>query len=126
MRLQQDGPDGNCKWTAFRQSMAMRAIFFSVLLSSKYEENCVNHLTSYVIPAVLIAMLGIAAPATADDSTTGAHSKTHQQMMKECMRKHRAAKNGMSEKDMQKSCRDQIKASVDQPDKSKEPVVPAH
>lgn len=65
---------------------------------------------------------------SADSSTTSneyaAPAKSNQQMMKECMAKQKAANNGMSAKDMQKSCRDQIKANVDQP--NKEPVVPAH
>lgn len=85
-----------------------------------------NHLMRLVIPAVMsAALVGAAAPVLAD-SPTGAQPKTNQRMMKECMKKQKAANNGMSEKDMQKACKDQIKANVDQPDKSSEPVVPAH
>ena len=46
--------------------------------------------------------------------------------MKECMKKQKAANNGMSEADMRKSCKDQIKAHVDNPNAPTEPVVPAH
>jgi hypothetical protein len=50
---------------------------------------------------------------------------THQ-MMKDCMAKAKAANNGMSEEDMKKSCKDQIKAKVDHPDDSSPTVTPAH
>lgn len=86
-----------------------------------------KHLTHFLMTAVMSATLvSVAAPVLADDSSTGAQPKTNQQMMKECMKKQRAANNGMSDKDMRKSCRDQIKANVDPHDKSSEPVVPAH
>jgi hypothetical protein len=45
------------------------------------------------------------------------------QFMKDCMTKARAANNGMSEQDMKKSCKDQLKASMGNPS---EPVAPAH
>lgn len=45
------------------------------------------------------------------------------QFMKDCMTKARAANNGMSEQDMKKSCKDQLKASMGSPP---EPVTPAH
>lgn len=86
-----------------------------------------NRLISTVI---LAGSLGIGAQAMANDppssSDMPANSNidTHQ-MMKECMAKQKAANNGMSEDDMRKSCRDQIKAKIDNPDASA-PVVPAH
>jgi hypothetical protein len=50
---------------------------------------------------------------------------THQ-MMKHCMAKAKASNNGMSEQDMKKSCKDQIKAKVDHPNDTAQPVTPAH
>jgi hypothetical protein len=47
-------------------------------------------------------------------------------MMKDCMAKAKASNNGMSEQDMKKSCRDQIKAKVDHPNDNSAPVTPAH
>ena len=72
------------------------------------------------------ALLGVAPFTMADDQASGAQPKTNQQLMKECMKKQRAANTGMSEDDMRKSCRDQIKANVDHPNAPAEPVVPAH
>jgi hypothetical protein len=79
-----------------------------------------------MIAVTAATLMSVATPVFADDPATGAQPKTNQQMMKECMKKQKAANNGMSDKDMRKSCRDQIKANVDQPDKSSQPVVPAH
>jgi hypothetical protein len=56
-------------------------------------------------------------------SSTPSNIKAHK-MMKDCMAKQRQANNGMSEQDMKKSCKDQIKAQVDNPDS--QPVAPAH
>jgi hypothetical protein len=77
--------------------------------------------------AFVIALSG-GSLAFADDSTTPPASKggAVHQAMKACMEKAKAANNGMSEEDMKKSCRDQIKANVDHPDQPKDPVVPAH
>jgi Spy/CpxP family protein refolding chaperone len=86
-----------------------------------------NHLAKTVmIAAASTVLLGVAPFTMADDSATTPQPKTNQQMMKECMKKQKAANNGMSEADMRKSCRDQIKANVDHPDAPAEPVVPAH
>jgi hypothetical protein len=85
-----------------------------------------NHLEKTLTIAVAsTVLLGVAPFTLADDSAT-AQPKTSQQMMKECMKKQKAANNGMSEADMKKSCRDQIKANVDHPDAPAQPVVPAH
>jgi hypothetical protein len=45
------------------------------------------------------------------------------QFMKDCMAKAKAANNGMSEKDMKKSCEEQLKANMGNP---AQPVTPAH
>jgi hypothetical protein len=50
-------------------------------------------------------------------------SKSQRAFMKDCMSKAKQANNGTSEMDMHKSCRDQMKANVDQPSK---PVTPAN
>jgi hypothetical protein len=81
--------------------------------------------------ALLFAGLSCAGmPALADDTSSapppsGMHSEMHR-MMKECMAKQKAANNGMSEKDMKKSCRDQMKSKMDHPEDTSPPVVPAH
>ena len=86
-----------------------------------------NHLARTVMIALAsTALLGVAPFTMANDSATAPRPKTNQQLMKECMKKQRAANNGMSEDDMRKSCRDQIKANVDNPNAPAEPVVPAH
>jgi hypothetical protein len=86
-----------------------------------------NHLAkTVVIAAASTVLLGVAPLTMADDSATAPQPKTNHQMMKECMKKQKAANNGMSDADMKKSCRDQIKANVDHPDAPAEPVVPAH
>jgi hypothetical protein len=54
--------------------------------------------------------------ALADDtSTTGNQTPEQKQFMKDCMGKAKAANNGMSEQDMKKSCKDQLKASMGNP-----------
>ena len=86
-----------------------------------------NHLARTVLIAVAsTAVLGVVSPSIADDSATGTPPKTNEQLMKECMKKQKAANTGMSEADMRKSCKDQIKAHVDDPNAPAEPVVPAH
>jgi hypothetical protein len=62
------------------------------------------------------------------DNTSPTNDQTLQkpdqkQFMKDCMTKARAANNGMSEQDMKKSCKDQLKASMGN---APEPVTPAH
>jgi hypothetical protein len=70
--------------------------------------------------------------AVADDTSSGtpgtpAHNMTAQQkqFMKDCMTKAKASNNGTSEKDMHKSCRDQLKANAGG-DQQNQPVTPAH
>jgi len=88
------------------------------------------------ITALLVTgMISVGVPALADDppdtsnpppaATTHAQ-QMHHQMMKDCMDKAKASNNGMSEVDMKKSCKDQIKAKVDHPDDTSPPVTPAH
>jgi hypothetical protein len=78
---------------------------------------------------LVVAAMGAGAQAFADDTSSstasGTTMNTHQ-MMKDCMAKAKAANNGMSEEDMKKSCKDQIKAKVDHPDDSSPTVTPAH
>ena len=62
-----------------------------------------------------------AGQMTQDPSSSKPMSKSQKAFMKDCMTKAKAANNGMSEVDMKKSCKDQLKA--DQPDKA---VTPAH
>jgi hypothetical protein len=95
-----------------------------------------------LIPGILCAgLLCAALPAMADDppSSAGSNPSTSpnsdstppatvhaKHMMKECMAKARQANNGMSEQDMKKTCKDQIKAKMDNPDDNSQPYVPAH
>jgi hypothetical protein len=79
------------------------------------------------ICALLITVVMGAGVAMADDTSTPADQapqKTDQkQFVKDCMAKAKAANNGMSEQDMKKSCKDQLKASMGNP---AQPVTPAH
>jgi len=71
-------------------------------------------------------MVSFGVQALADDApATPPPMTAHQKMMADCMAKQKAANNGMSEKDMRKSCHDQIKANVDHPDNPTPPVTPA-
>jgi hypothetical protein len=90
-----------------------------------------------IISSLMCAgLMTVGIQAIADDSppsnsgsnatSTPSTIKVHK-MMKDCMAKQRQANNGMSEEDMKKSCKDQIKAKVDNPDTGdSQPVVPAH
>jgi hypothetical protein len=76
--------------------------------------------------AVLITTVFGAGVALADNPSTSdptTQKPDQKQFMKDCMTKARAANNGMSEQDMKKSCKDQLKASMGNPP---EPVTPAH
>jgi hypothetical protein len=79
------------------------------------------------ICALLITVVMGAGVALADDTstTTDQAPKTaeQKQFMKDCMAKAKAANNGMSEQDMKKSCKDQLKATMGNPS---QPVTPAH
>ena len=59
-------------------------------------------------------------PSTSDQTTQKPDQK---QFMRDCMAKAKAANNGMSEQDMKKSCKDQLKAGMGNPPA---PVTPAH
>jgi hypothetical protein len=52
-----------------------------------------------------------------------AQQPAQQQFMKDCMTKARAANNGMSDQDMKKSCKQQLKTNMGNPS---QPVTPAH
>jgi hypothetical protein len=85
-----------------------------------------------IVSTLLIAgAMGVGMQAMADDASSSSSSSsdpnmnTHH-MMKDCMAKAKASNNGMSEQDMKKSCKDQIKAKVDHPDDNSAPVTPAH
>jgi hypothetical protein len=79
---------------------------------------------------LLTGMISVGVPALADDNSNPPPATTnaqqmHHQMMKDCMAKAKAANTGMSELDMKKSCKDQIKAKVDHPNDTSPPVTPA-
>lgn len=57
-----------------------------------------------------------------DGTSTKKMTASQKAFMKDCMNKAKQSNNGMSEKDMHKSCRDQLKANVGKPQK---PVTPA-
>jgi hypothetical protein len=62
---------------------------------------------------LLAGLIGVSAQAMADEGQyagTDAHMSQHQ-MMRDCMAKERAANSGASEKDMRKSCKDQVRAA---------------
>jgi hypothetical protein len=75
---------------------------------------------------LITAVVGVGA-AMADNTTTTSdqspQTADQKQFMKDCMTKARAANNGMSEQDMKKSCKDQLKANMGNPPP---PVTPAH
>jgi hypothetical protein len=77
------------------------------------------------ICTLLITTVLAAGVALADDTTSDqtAQKPDQKQFMKDCMTKARAANNGMSEQDMKKSCKDQLKANMGNPPA---PVTPAH
>jgi hypothetical protein len=79
------------------------------------------------ICALLITVAMGAGAALADDTSTTDNQtpqKAEQkQFMKECMAKAKAANNGMSEQDMKKSCKEQLKTNMGNPSP---PVTPAH
>jgi hypothetical protein len=56
-------------------------------------------------------------------STDQAAPVDQQQFMRDCMAQAKTANNGMSQKDMKKSCTQQYKTSLGQP---QQPVTPAH
>jgi hypothetical protein len=78
-----------------------------------------------VIALLLTGLLSVGASAFADDTSPPPNAEMKQQM-KDCMDKARQSNNGMSDKDMRKSCRDQIAANVAHPDQQSQPVTPAH
>jgi hypothetical protein len=78
------------------------------------------------ICALLITVVMGAGVALADDTSTTNQTpqKAEQkQFMKDCMAKAKAANNGMSEQDMKKSCKEQLKTNMGTPT---QPVTPAH
>jgi uncharacterized protein YdgA (DUF945 family) len=86
--------------------------------------------TLMIVGAVGAGMQAMAdEPSSTSSNDSGATMNTHQtmhHMMKDCMAKAKASNNGMSEQDMKKSCKDQIKAKVDHPDDTSPTVTPAH
>jgi hypothetical protein len=75
---------------------------------------------------LMTTVLGVGVALANDTSTTTDQTlqkPDQKQFMKDCMTKARAANNGMSEQDMKKSCKEQLKASMGNPP---EPVTPAH
>lgn len=80
---------------------------------------------SRTVTTLLFAgLLGLGVQAMADEPISDQAPQSHKQFMKDCMAKAKAANNGMSEKDMKKACKEQLKATVEDP--NKEPVTPAH
>ncbi len=78
--------------------------------------------------ALLVAgMMGVAIQAAADDTSPTSdqmpQKPNQKQFMKDCMAKAKAANNGMSEQDIKKSCKEQLKSSMGSPS---QPVTPAH
>ncbi len=79
-----------------------------------------------IIASLLLAGLAAASvPAMAGDASSDQTASGNQWMQK-CMAKMKQANNGMSQQDMEKSCRDQMKAHGDQPTQKTDPVVPGH
>jgi hypothetical protein len=75
---------------------------------------------------LMTTVLGVGVALANNTSTTTDQTlqkPDQKQFMKDCMTKARAANNGMSEQDMKKSCKEQLKASMGNPP---EPVTPAH
>ena len=82
---------------------------------------------SRMIASLLLAGLAAASvPAMAGDDPSSDQTASGNQWMQKCMAKMKQANNGMSQQDMEKSCRDQMKAHGDQPTQKTEPVVPGH
>jgi hypothetical protein len=78
-----------------------------------------------IVALLLSGVVGVGASAFADDTSAPPNPDTKQQM-KDCMDKAHQSNNGMSEKDMRKSCRDQIAANIAHPEQQNQPVTPAH
>lgn len=79
-----------------------------------------------IFALLVTAMMGAGVVLADDSSTMGGQTPQtpHQkQFMKDCIAKAKAANNGMSENDMKKSCEEQLKASMGNPE---QPVTPAH
>jgi len=85
---------------------------------------------------LIVGAMGVGIQALADepsstsssssDATMNTQTMNTHRMMKDCMAKAKASNNGMSEQDMKKSCRDQIKSKVDHPNDTSPTVTPAH
>jgi hypothetical protein len=77
------------------------------------------------ICTLLIATIIGAGVAQADNASSDQtmQKPDQKQFMKDCMAKAKAANNGMSAQDMRKSCKDQLKAAMGNP---QPPVTPAH
>jgi Spy/CpxP family protein refolding chaperone len=79
-----------------------------------------------IVAALLLSgMVTVGASAFADD-TSPSQNPNPKQQMKDCMNKAHQSNNGMSEQDMQKSCRAQIAANIAHPDQQNQPITPAH
>jgi pentapeptide MXKDX repeat protein len=61
---------------------------------------------------VSTGVLCLGAQALADDSMQS-DSSSHHQMMKDCVAKHAAKNDGMSESDMKAACKDEMKTHKD-------------
>ena len=81
-----------------------------------------------VTTLALAGLIGAGMQVMAADSSSGSSGSTMNthQMMKDCMAKAKASNNGMSEKDMKKSCKEQIKEKAANPNESTGTVTPAH
>jgi Na+-translocating ferredoxin:NAD+ oxidoreductase RnfG subunit len=76
-----------------------------------------------IFALIAAGLVGFGMQAVADNTADQQQKAEHKQFMKDCMEKARAAHTGMSEQDMKKSCMDQWKSSMGNPDK---PITPAH
>jgi hypothetical protein len=74
---------------------------------------------------IVTGLLGFGVQALADDTSADQPTQKaeYKQFMKDCMAKAKAANTGMSEQDMKKTCMDQWKSAMGNPDK---PITPAH
>lgn len=67
------------------------------------------------IPFFCVALVGVGAPAFADDAPSDQPNKTDHKLMKHCMAQHKAKHDGTSAEDMKKACQNEIKSYHNHP-----------
>jgi hypothetical protein len=77
-----------------------------------------NYMNRIFAPFVVVAVIGIAGPALADDVVTTAGKAQQNKVMEECMAKQATSNAQMSKADLRKICEEQMQAQKDSADKT--------